>query len=207
MKASPRVSVVMPVYNSEPYLRAAVESIINQTFSQWELIAVDDSSPDGSLAILHEYAARDSRIRVLSRANTGIVGALNDGIALARANYIARMDGDDVSLPERLERQVAYLDAHPKCVLLGTHVLRVDPAGLPIGPETQPLDHAGILARLLEGFAGTLTHPSVVIRCSALAAVGGYREQYQWVEDFDLFLRLRALLPRGVPVQSVEAHP
>ena len=96
---APTVSVLMPVYNCAAYVGEAVESILNQTWKDFELIAVDDGSTDGSLAVLEEYAKRDGRMRVISRANTGIVGALNDGLAAARGKYIARMDGDDVSLP------------------------------------------------------------------------------------------------------------
>src|SRR5258706_14041022 len=120
MSSSPAVSVVMPVYNGERYLASAIDSILAQTFTDFELIAVDDGSTDSSLPMLKRYAERDPRVRVISRPNTGIVGALSDAIAAARAPLIARMDADDLSLPLRFERQVAYLSGHPQCVLVGT---------------------------------------------------------------------------------------
>lgn len=189
MKA-PAVSVILPVFNGERYLARAIASVLAQTFADFELIAVDDGSSDRTPAILGRCAKNDARIRIVSRANTGIVGALNDGIASARGEYLARMDADDLCEPERFARQVEYLRAHPECVILGTQILRIDPGDLPIGPETQPLDHETILARLLEGSAGTLTHPSVMMRRDAVEAVGRYRQEFQWVEDYDLFLRL-----------------
>src|SRR3954462_550758 len=109
----PLLSVVTTVFNTAPYLRAAVESILAQTFRDFEYILVDDGSSDGSLASLREFERRDPRVRVISRGNTGIVRAANDGIALARGRYLARMDGDDLSIPTRFEKQVAHLDANP----------------------------------------------------------------------------------------------
>ncbi|HEX5242322.1 MAG TPA: glycosyltransferase family 2 protein, partial [Tepidisphaeraceae bacterium] len=103
---SPALSVVMPVYNCQRHLAAAMESVLAQTFHDFELIAVDDGSQDKTLKILRQFEKKDSRIRVLSRPNTGIVGALNDGLAMAQADLIARMDGDDICLPERFERQI-----------------------------------------------------------------------------------------------------
>src|SRR5688572_25740567 len=117
--APPTVSVVMTVYNTERYVREAVESILGQTFRDFEFIIIDDGSTDSAPAILREYADRDPRIRLVSRPNTGIVRAANEGIALARGNYLARMDSDDVALPHRFEKQVRYLNEHPACVLVG----------------------------------------------------------------------------------------
>ncbi len=102
----PRVSVALPVYNCERYVAEAIESILAQTFTDFELLIVDDGSTDGALPILNRFAARDSRIRVISRPNTGIVGALNETWGLAREDLVARMDADEVALPVRFERQV-----------------------------------------------------------------------------------------------------
>src|SRR5437868_1739700 len=107
--ATPLVSVVMPLYNAAVYLPAALDSILAQTLRDFELIVVDDGSRDRSPAILRRYQSRDPRLRVISRPNTGIVGALNDGLAVSRGEFIARMDADDISLPERFEKQVTYL--------------------------------------------------------------------------------------------------
>ena len=117
--ATPTVSVVMPVYNTEAYLADAIGSILAQTFTDWELICVDDGSSDCSLDVLRRYERADSRIRVISRSNTGVARARNEGMALARGRYIAAMDSDDVALAERLRRQVDYMESDPECVGLG----------------------------------------------------------------------------------------
>jgi len=187
---APAISVVLPVYNSARYLKQAIESILAQTFADFELICVNDGSTDSSLQILQALAAKDRRIQLISRANTGIVGALNDGIAAATGEFVARMDGDDVSLPTRFEKQIAFLRAHPEVVAVGCHVLRIDPDGLPIGPDQFPTDHATLIQHFRMGEGGKIPHPGVMIREHALTAIGGYREKYQWVEDLDLYLRL-----------------
>ena len=120
--SSPSVSVCMPVYNTERYVAEAVESILAQTFGDFEFIIVDDGSTDGSRAILERYAERDDRIRLISRPNTGIGGARNEALRLAKGELIAVMDSDDVALPERFEVQLAYLREHPEVVCLGSKV-------------------------------------------------------------------------------------
>ena len=189
MKTSPAISVVMPVYNAQAYLYAAVESILAQTTKDFELIAVDDGSTDSSPQLLQQLAQRDARIRIISRPNTGIVGALNDGLAAARGELIARMDADDLSLPHRFERQLAYLRANPQCVAVGSAVLQIDPDGDPICIQPWAESHEEIDRQLLCG-GGGLAHPTAMIRTSAIRKIGGYRKEYQWVEDKDLWLRL-----------------
>jgi glycosyltransferase involved in cell wall biosynthesis len=184
------LSVVIPVYNVERYLPAAMESVLGQTFGDFELIAIDDGSRDSSLAILRDFEARDPRVRVLSRPNTGIVGALNDGLKHVRGEFIARMDGDDLSMPERFQRQVDFLRARPDHVAVGCQVLLMDEDGLPIctKPDTlfthEQIDHA----HLHNGWP--MVHPAITMRRSAVDVVGGYRTRFQWQEDMDLFLRL-----------------
>src|SRR3954469_1098404 len=116
--AAPAVSVIMPVYNARAYVAEAIDSVLAQTFGDFELILVDDGSTDGSLDILRGYEKRDPRVRVISRPNTGIVGALNDGLKLARGEFIARIDADDASLPNRFEKEIAFLRAHPDVVIV-----------------------------------------------------------------------------------------
>jgi glycosyltransferase involved in cell wall biosynthesis len=185
----PLVSVVMPVYNAQAYLAIAIESILSQTFQDFELIAVDDGSTDESLQMLKEFARRDARVYVISRPNTGIVGALNDGLAAARGVFIARMDADDVALPNRFERQLAYLGANPACVAVGAAVLQIDPDGDPICIQYWAESHEEINRLLLSG-GGGLAHPTAMIRAAAIEQAGGYRQEYQWIEDKDLWLRL-----------------
>ena len=127
MPDAPTVSVVMTVYNTERYVGEAVGSVLGQTFGDFEFVIVDDGSTDRSTTILKDFAARDPRIRLVSRPNTGIVAAANEGIGLARGRYLARMDSDDVCLPRRFETQVNYLEQHPECVLVGSRVTVVDP--------------------------------------------------------------------------------
>jgi len=189
-RPAPAISVVLPVYNGARYLRQAVGSILEQTFRDFELICVNDGSTDHSQELLEALAKKDDRIRIVSRPNSGIVGALNDGIAVARGKYIARMDADDVSMPTRFEKQIAFLRAYPAIVAVGCHVLRIDPEDRPIGPEEFPTDHVTILRRLRMGEGGKIPHPGVMIRKDALEKIGGYRQKYQWVEDLDLYLRL-----------------
>ena len=137
--SSPSVSICMPVYNTKRYVAEAVESILAQTFGDFEFIIIDDGSTDGSRAILERYAKQDDRIRLISRPNTGIVGARNEALGLARGELIAVMDSDDVALPERFEVQVAYLREHPECVVVGSRALIIDPDGcaLTIMAQTQ----------------------------------------------------------------------
>jgi glycosyltransferase involved in cell wall biosynthesis len=179
----------MPVYNAEVYLAAALESILAQTVGDFDLIAVNDGSSDTSLHVLQEFAARDARVQIISRPNTGIVGALNDGLATARGEFLARMDADDVALPHRFEAQLAYLRSHPECVAVGSAVLQIDPDGDPICVQPWAQSHEEIERLLLSG-GGGLAHPAAMIRTAAMHRIGGYRKQYEWIEDKDLWLRL-----------------
>jgi glycosyltransferase involved in cell wall biosynthesis len=185
-----RVSVIVPVYNAEQHLREAIDSVLAQTVRDFELIAVDDGSKDRSLSILRSYEQADRRVRVISRANTGIVGALNDGIAASSAPILARMDADDICLPRRFELQLAYLDANPYCVLLGAMATVIDPHGLPLYESERLLKHEELDRELMKGRGGVIRHPVAMIRRAALQRVGGYRPAFQWAEDLDLFLRL-----------------
>jgi glycosyltransferase involved in cell wall biosynthesis len=187
---SPAISVLMPVYNGARYLAEAVESILAQTYRDFEFVIVDDGSTDRSPTMLDEYARRDARIKVVRRANTGIVGALNNAIAESKAALIARMDADDVSLPDRLEKQVAYMRDHPECVALGSRVTGIDPYGCVLFQSEHKLAHDEIDAELLNGVGWAIVHPAAMLRRDAVEEVGRYRPEWQWVEDLDLFLRL-----------------
>lgn len=186
----PTISVLMPVYNAERYVAEAVESILAQTFADFEFIITDDGSTDGSHSILERYAKQDSRIRLISRPNTGYVVALNEMLALARSEFIARMDADDISLSERFARQIAFFEAHEECVALGSGYLVMDPDGQPLSEPDVLETHEEIDAALLAGLRGVLAHPSTMFRGRALLQVGGYRSEFEPCEDRDLFLRL-----------------
>jgi len=187
---TPAVSVLMPVYDAEAYLAEALESILAQTFGDFELIAVDDGSRDGSLAILESTAARDPRLHVIARPHAGIVSARNAALGVAQGQWLAVMDADDVAHPERLARQVAYLRSHPEISALGAEVEIIDPEGWPIRRLNVPLEHAAIDAALMRGRGDALVHPVATFRRKALLAAGGYREGYDSVEDLDVYLRL-----------------
>ena len=190
VKNSPQLSVLMPVYNAERYLAEAVESVLSQTFSDFEFIIIDDGSTDRSLEILQRYAEQDDRIRLVSRPNTGLIGALNEGLALARGELIARMDADDISLPERFSRQLEYLLAHPNCIAIGSRAVMIDPEGAPLCEMSKEATHEEIDAFHLTGRGGALLHAASMIRREILKAVGGYRKEFPDAEDYDLFLRL-----------------
>ncbi len=189
--APPVVSVLMTVYNSARFVGEAIESILNQTFRDLELIVVDDGSKDNSLEILRRYERADARVKVLTRPNGGCWIASNDGLAVARGKYVARMDADDVSLPQRIEKEVAYLDAHPEVVCVGSHVLLIDADGealceMPDPPRTT---HEEIDGAHLTGGGQVMYHPSVLMRRDAIDKIGLYR-QWPAALDLDLFLRL-----------------
>lgn len=191
MADAPTVSVVMTVFNTERYVGEAVDSVLSQTFGDFEFIIIDDGSSDRSGAILDDYAKRDPRIRLTSRPNTGIVAAANEGIGMAGGRYLARMDSDDVCVPHRFETQVRHLDAHPDCVIVGSRVTVVDPYGSPVFDSGQKLAHDEIDAELLSSGGGwAIVQPSAMMRTDAVRKVGGYRGRHNVSEDQDLFLRL-----------------
>jgi glycosyltransferase involved in cell wall biosynthesis len=186
---TPAVSVLLPVYNAQRYLAEAVESVLAQTFADLELIVVDDGSTDRSGRILRRFEARDPRVRLVSRANRGLVASLNEMIGLARGEFLARMDADDVALPRRLEVQVAYLRDHPDVVAVGGAVHLIDEAGRLLGESNPEMDHDEIQEAALMGRCA-LKHPSVTMRREAVLAIGGYLEEMEQGEDLDLWLRL-----------------
>jgi len=214
--ATPAISVIMSVYNDAPFLAASVESILAQTEGDFEFLIVDDGSSDGSGAILDGYAARDPRVRVIHQPNHGLIASLNTLIAEARAPLLARMDGDDVSRPERLARQHAWLAEHPAIAVLGTNTDELDVAGrLFPCKDLHPLTPEAIAERLQRG--GAICHPSVMMRADAVRSAGGYRAAFRHCEDYDLWLRMserfalanlpdRLLLYRRSPGQVSEKH-
>ena len=186
---APRITVLLPVWNGETFLASAIESILQQTFSSLELIVIDDGSTDASAAIAESFARADDRVRLIRRAHEGLSPALNAGIAAARGEYIARMDADDISLPHRLQTQVAYLDAHPKCVAAGAWIEVIDDAGHYLGRKTFVQTHEQIAAALYRG-ASPIAHPTIIARLDVLRDAGGYDARRYPSEDLDLWFRL-----------------
>jgi glycosyltransferase involved in cell wall biosynthesis len=188
--SAPAISVAMSVYNDDAFLTLAIESILAQTFGDFEFLIVNDGSTDRSGAIIDNFAARDSRIRAIHQSNRGLVPSLNRLLDEARAPLIARMDGDDISLPVRFAAQVAFLAAHPDHGAVGSWVTCIDESGSPRpgGGGEKPLAHADMLASLEHG--PLFSHPSVMMRRDLVRAAGGYRAAYVHCEDYDLWLRL-----------------
>ncbi len=187
---APKVSVVMPVYNTEKFLAEAVDSVLRQGFPDLELVAVDDGSSDASLSILKSYAEVDSRIKIVSRPNTGIVGALNDGLQVAQGSYIARLDADDVATSAWLRLLSEHLNSRLDCVIVSSGAMQIDHAGRVLGAMPQAEDHETIMSQLLTGRGSAIIHSGCMFRSSTAVAVGGYAANSAPAEDLDFFLRL-----------------
>ncbi len=187
---SPAISVAMSVYNGAAFLVPAIESVLAQTFADFEFLILDDGSTDHTRAIAEGFAARDARIRVVSRANRGLVASLNELFALARAPIVARFDADDICHAERLARQHAFLMAHPGHGLVGAATRYINSAGrlAANAPVVRPCDHDGIVSNLEDG--PNLCHSVVMVRRDLVRTAGGYRSAYTHAEDQDLWLRL-----------------
>ena len=186
-KLTPRVSVLMTIYNAEPYLKVAIDSILTQTFSDWELIAVDDGSKDQSTEILSTYD--DPRVRVFTLPeNAGRTPALRYAFEQAKGEYIAVLDSDDVALPERLARQVEFLDNHPEVVFVGSWAQIIDETGR-ITSTLEPPTGSEELRDCL-GWAIPMVHSSIMYRSAAASKVGGYPEEFAYAQDSALMQKL-----------------
>ena len=189
----PKISVVMAVYNNERYLQKAVDSILNQTFADFEFIIIDDSSTDSTGALLAEYAARDGRI-VLTRneRNLGLTRSLNLGLSRAQSPYVARMDGDDIILPDRFARQSAFLEQQPEIGAVGSWVQLMDEHGQVASPVFQQPTAPGFVSWCLY-FYNPIAHPSVMMRREVVLRVGAYDPALARSQDHDLWCRLQGL--------------
>jgi len=184
----PTVSVVMPVHNARRYVGRAVQSILGQTFRDFELLIIDDGSTDDSPAILRRYVAQDSRIRLIGRAHRGIAPTRQELLALSTGRFHAMMDADDESEPQRLEKQVDYLMEHPDCVCVSCRMLLTDPDGSPLRTINLETSHEEIDAANLSGHS-FFVNGAYMIRRDALLEIGGIRD-LPLAYDLDLFLRL-----------------
>jgi glycosyltransferase involved in cell wall biosynthesis len=193
---TPLVSVVMPAFNAARFIRAAVDSVLAQSYRHFELVVVDDASSDETAAILRDYQKRDDRVRVHRHPiNEGVTAALNRGCAIATGEFIARMDADDLCLPERLAQQVAYLRQHPEVGAVGGWVQQVDEYGRPGKIHRPPTDPTLVSWSLF--FCSSLVHPLVMMRRDLLERVGCYRPDYPHNEDYDLWFRLSRITKLG----------
>ncbi|RYY90209.1 MAG: glycosyltransferase [Chitinophagaceae bacterium] len=188
---NPKVSIVLPVYNAERFLKEALDSLVYQTFADFEVLAIDDGSTDGSAAIIKAYS--DHRIQYLQNdRNRGIVYTLNRGIDLARGTYLARMDADDICHPERLAAQVDYLKENSSIAVVASFVDMIDADGQPLPPWQDDREHylpGTIRARLLR--TNCIAHPSIMARTAVMRSYH-FRAEQKEAEDYDLWLRMVA---------------
>lgn len=185
----PKISVVLPVFNGERYLKEAIESILTQTYDQFEFIIINDGSTDNTKKILLSYTEKDHRIVLIHQDNKGLVESLNRGVSIAKGKYIARMDADDISAPERFELQIAFLEANPDYVAIGSDVVLIDEKARKLTTQHQLQDHESILSAALVGHC-PICHPSALIRTDAILKSGPYNKEFYPAEDLDLWLRL-----------------
>jgi len=185
--AAPRVSVLMTIYNAEPYLRAAIDSLISQTFPDWELIAVENGSADKSISVLKDYS--DSRVRVFTlEKNIGRTPALRLAFDQARGDYIAILDADDISSPDRFARQVEFLDQHPDVALVGSWAQHIDEHGKVFDVFEPPANQEQLQDCL--GWTNPIVHSSAMYRRQLAQDVGGYPANLVWAQDLGLTLAL-----------------
>ncbi|MEH7239562.1 glycosyltransferase [Bacillus sp. JJ1562] len=190
MTSKPSLSVIMSVYNNEEYLEEAVESILNQTFSDFEFIITDDCSVDNSLKIIESYAAIDDRIIIIkNQQNMGLTKSLNNMINLANAEYIARMDGDDIADLDRFKKQMSVINDKPEIDLIFGDTSLIDEKGSRICDSWRPKKLENILKNL--EYHNFIPHPTVIFKKSAVQSLGGYNEEYKLGQDKELWVRFK----------------
>ena len=206
-----KISVLMAVYNGESYLRQAVESILKQTFREFEFIIIDDGSSDSTWEILTEYAERDQRIMLVqNKENIGLTKSLNKGLALAQGEYVARQDADDVSLLERFEKQVTLLDKHPEVVLASCDIEVINSEGCLVKKHQRACD-SDLVAWYLLFYNYVAGHSQVMFRRKSVMNLGGYSETYRCSQDYELWCRLVrvgkvAILPEVLLQQRIHSR-
>lgn len=190
MRMSPTISVLMSTYNRACFLDSSIESILKQSYTDFEFIIVNDGSTDETKERLTVWASKDPRITVLHQSQRGLPAALNHACKKAQGRYLARMDDDDIALPRRFETQLRAMAADPACVALGTAVTRIDEQGARLDTVIPYLANEQITAELLKGNGAAIVHPTLLARTAAVKMVGMYQEEYRRGQDLDLFLKL-----------------
>lgn len=183
------VSVLMPVHNGKPYLEEAIKSILSQTYKDFELIAVDDASSDNSFNVLEKYAKKDIRIKIIkNEKNIGLTKSLLKAVSIAKGAYIARQDADDISLPERLEKQIYFLSHNPSYAAIGTRARIINKDGKFIKKADVP--KTWFMTKQILKFGNCFLHGSIMMRKEDYDKAGGYRNNFHFGQDFDLWLRI-----------------
>lgn len=194
MSQVPMVSVIMPAYNAEPFISEAIDSILAQTFDNFELIILDDGSHDNTASIVLSY--QDSRIRFIHKENEGVARTLNKGVREAKGEFIWRHDADDISLPDKLQLEMEFMAKHPNCLLVATQVAFMTERGKVAWNKKQPKDNwlgkEGHKWVTFEDFSpySPITHGTALIRACAFEKAGLYREAFITSEDIDMWLRM-----------------
>lgn len=185
---NPKVSVIMAVYNGMPYLREAVKSVLHQTYKDFEFIIIDDASTDKTWKYLKSL--QDKRIKLIRNSkNLGLAASLNKGLKIAKGDYIARMDADDVSLAKRFEKQLEFLEKNPDVDLCGTWAYLVDESDKVVGEKKFPTQDKMIKKAL--AIYSSIIHPTFFAKKDFFIKVGGYDKKYEYVEDYEILLRAK----------------
>lgn len=206
----PLVSIVMPAYNAEKFIREAIDSILNQSFCDFELIILNDGSTDRTQSIIESYV--DARIKLINKENSGVASTLNMGLKESIGEFIWRHDADDVSLPEKLERQLSFLESNPDFSLCATQVAFMTERGKVAWSKRQPkskwLQEKGFREVLFEDFSpySPITHGTVLFRKSILSSVPHYREAFITSEDIDMWLRMMEFGKLAVINECLSLH-
>ncbi|MEA3513762.1 MAG: glycosyltransferase [Campylobacterota bacterium] len=185
---SPIVSVIMSVYNDEKYVSFAIESILNQTYKSLEFIIIDDGSTDNSLDIINQYSKQDNRIIVINQNNIGLTKSLNKGIKKAKGRYIARMDSDDISNPQRLEKQIKFLENNLEYGLVGTNAEKIDTNGKHIEFNTTKYSNEEI--KKILSTRNCFAHGSVMLNKELLGDALYYDEEFKYAQDYRLWVKI-----------------
>lgn len=188
LRNGPKISVIMPVHNGLPFLKAAVESIINQSFKDFEFIIIDDASTDQSLGYLKSIS--DKRVKILKNPeNVGVAQSLNSALKASEGQYIARMDADDVSLPQRLRNQLKFMVNHPQVDICGSWVNIIDKSGKLIGSKKPVTNYQQIKEAL--SWSSPVIHPTFFAKRKFYEDIGGYDENFDMAEDYELLVRAK----------------
>ncbi|QKJ29926.1 glycosyltransferase [Mucilaginibacter mali] len=189
MQTEPKITVLMPAYNAGPYIGEAIASVLKQTFTDFELLIINDGSTDNTASVIHSYACRDSRIVLINQENKGVSAALNTGLSHARAPYIARFDADDICYPDRLRVQYEFITAHPEYSIIGSAVDYMDVAGRFIFTH-HPEAHLNEEIQELKYTVCPFIHSSVFYKKDAIIGSGGYNEHAYTFEDHFLWVNI-----------------
>ena len=193
---TPKLSVVMSVYNGEEFLHTAIESILNQTFRDFEFIILDDGSKDNSISIIQSY--EDNRILLHKLDHQGLPSALNYGISISKGQLICRMDSDDIALSTRFEKQIQLMSKQPEISLCGTSIEIIDEKNNYIGNRIMPSEHSQILETI--NYSCNVVHPTYCLRKEIHESIGGYRNELLYSQDYDYLLRV---IDKGYKVYNI----